>query len=558
MVDDVGKVIGTSRDSRPLEFWVGVNKNRSLQLDDVVAVKTCLPDSRAVTLYGIIDDVRSSYEGSKFDSDVFLVGQGILPVNVSTIAHAAVTRVQDDDGKEVFVPPMPGEQVDLAQGVVRERALFFDTMQRRFPVGLSRDGQVLWGNLAFLDGSQGAHVSISGVSGVATKTSYALFLLYSLFYSGSLGKDQINSKAIVFNVKGRDLMFLDKPNAKLGKEEADKYGELGLPAGPFQDVSFWSPVKKDSVEPIPELVGVRDDIVSYFWSLREFCQDRLLRFLFTEADSETSQVAYAVGVAERYLYAETQGQKEEGWVTIDGHRLTQFDDLVDLMNDKRDDIFEPSRVASPTVDAFLRRLQGAAAAMGHLVRKTDGKIEEERHRIDWRKGRLNVIDIQPLPDRGKRFVVGVILKRLMLEKESSGESRPLVFIVLDELNKYAPRDGYSPIKELVLDIAERGRSLGVVLVGAQQTASEVESRVSSMASFRVVGRLDSAESSRSEYGFLTEVARARSRILTPGRLFLYQPDIPTPLFVEFPHPGWATRQEEVGVGADRVPRIFER
>ena len=146
----------------------------------------------------------------------------------------------------------------------------------------------------------------------------------------------------------------------------------------------------------------------------------------------------------------------------------------------------------------------------------------------------------------------------MLEKESSGESRPLVFIVLDELNKYAPRDGYSPIKELVLDIAERGRSLGVVLVGAQQTASEVESRVSSMASFRVVGRLDSAESSRSEYGFLTEVARARSRILTPGRLFLYQPDIPTPLFVEFPHPGWATRQEEVGVGTDRVPRIFER
>ena len=36
-----------------------------------------------------------------------------------------------------------------------------------------------------------------------------------------------------------------------------------------------------------------------------------------------------------------------------------------------------------------------------------------------------------------------------------------MFLVLDELNKYAPREGRSPIKEVLLDIAERGRSLGV-------------------------------------------------------------------------------------------------
>ena len=65
--------------------------------------------------------------------------------------------------------------------------------------------------------------------------------------------------------------------------------------------------------------------------------------------------------------------------------------------------------------------------------------------------------------------------------------------MLDELNKYAPRQGSSPIKEVVLDIAERGRSLGVVLIGAQQTASEIERRVTANASFRVVGRLDAAE-----------------------------------------------------------------
>ena len=220
---EVGKVIGTSKDARPLEFWVGISEGQSLQLDDVVAVTTVIQGDREVTLYGIVDDVRASYEGSKFDSDVFLAVDGILPVNISTVAHVSVTRVEDSNGKEVFVPPLPGQTVNLAEGSVRDRALFFDTMQRKFPVGISRDGDVLWGNLSFLDGSQGAHVSISGVSGVATKTSYALFMLYSLFNSRSLGKDQINSKAIIFNVKGRDLMFLDQQNAKLSKVESEKY-----------------------------------------------------------------------------------------------------------------------------------------------------------------------------------------------------------------------------------------------------------------------------------------------------------------------------------------------
>ena len=88
-----------------------------------------------------------------------------------------------------------------------------------------------------------------------------------------------------------------------------------------------------------------------------------------------------------------------------------------------------------------------------------------------------MIDIHHLHDRAKRFVVGAVLKRMFEEKESLGTARPLVFVVLDELNKYAPREGSSPIKEVLLDISERGRSLGIILIGAQQTASEVESRI---------------------------------------------------------------------------------
>ena len=212
-----------------------------------------------------------------------------------------------------------------------------------------------------------------------------------------------------------------------------------------------------------------------------------------------------------------------------------------------------SRPAAPgTVAAFERRLHAAAKHVAHLIRGKDvGK--REAHLLDWRRKQVSVVDIHALHDRAKRFVVGAVLKRMFEEKESLGTSRPLVFVVLDELNKYAPRDGGSAIKEVLLDISERGRSLGIVLLGAQQTASEVEGRIVQNAALRVVGRLDPAEAERAEYGFLTAAARGRASILKPGTMIVMQPEIPTPLLVRFPFPAWATRKSEVAEAAAADP-----
>jgi DNA helicase HerA-like ATPase len=143
------------------------------------------------------------------------------------------------------------------------------------------------------------------------------------------------------------------------------------------------------------------------------------------------------------------------------------------------------------------------------------------------------------------------------EKEQSGNPRPLTFLVLDELNKYAPREGWSPIKEVLLDIAERGRSLGVILIGAEQTASEVERRIVGNSALRVVGRLDPAEAERSEYGFLSAPGRRRAAILKPGSMILQQPEIPVPLQVRFPFPAWATRASEVARSGEDPFKRFE-
>mgnify|MGYP002065160613 CR=1 FL=1 len=62
------------------------------------------------------------------------------------------------------------------------------------------------------------------------------------------------------------------------------------------------------------------------------------------------------------------------------------------------------------------------------------------------------------------------------------------------------RTSKQPKSERILDVAERGRSLGIILIGAQQTASEVERRVVANSAVRVVGRLDAAEAARGASG----------------------------------------------------------
>lgn len=169
---------------------------------------------------------------------------------------------------------------------------------------------------------------------------------------------------------------------------------------------------------------------------------------------------------------------------------------------------------------------------------------------------ITIVDINKLGGQAQKFVVGVLLKKLFYEKEKRGQN-PVVFIVLDELNKYAPREGRSPIKNLLVEIAERGRSLGIILIGAQQTASEVERRVVGQAAIRVVGRLDSAEAERPEYNFLTGSCRKRALLLKSGSMFVHQPEVPAPLLINFPFPAYATRQSEVLISEAEIAQLEE-
>ena len=83
-------------------------------------------------------------------------------------------------------------------------------------------------------------------------------------------------------------------------------------------------------------------------------------------------------------------------------------------------------------------------------------------------GNTYVVDIARLNDEEQKLVFGDVLRTVYELKAEDPENRvskkPIpekVIFFVDELNKYAPSGMRgSPILEQVLDIAERGRSLG--------------------------------------------------------------------------------------------------
>jgi DNA helicase HerA-like ATPase len=567
----VGLVLGSEATSTQ-EFKVVLHEGEYLQLDDLVVVKTHVPKVGEVDTYGIVVETSSRYEGTVFESDTFRVAvEGTFPAEKSRTATVHVVRVLP----ETWIAPDAGEAVYRATGDEREKALYVDEMRRggrdrALPVGTTRDGEPVWADVDFFDGTKGAHMSISGVSGVATKTSYALFFLRCLTaHPEILGQSARNLRTLVFNVKGEDLMFLDRPNKDFQPDDKARWERLGMDPTPFPSVSFWAPALEHAgSEGIPDSGERSSGIDAFRWTPREFIDEGLLPFVFTESNDSRNQLTF---VAERVMMQLQRFARDVGGepgavvlrdptaadddgtgpvkpfktetVVRDMHSLIEA--LAEYLEpeDAEPDWKWTGRVAQGTVSAFMRRLYGAQPRLGRLVRAGESR------KIDRAREAVTVVDIHKLHDAAQRFVVGALVKEVHDEKEGKGRF-PLSVIVLDELNKYAPREGWSPIRDTLVDIAQRGRSLGILLIGAQQSASRINPDVLTNASLKVSGRLDAAEAERAEYGWMLPSTRARARLLKPGTMVLSQPSIPAPVVLEFPYPPWATRQEEEASTSD--------
>ena len=161
-----------------------------------------------------------------------------------------------------------------------------------------------------------------------------------------------------------------------------------------------------------------------------------------------------------------------------------------------------------------------------------------------KKNEIHVIDIAKLSEDKQAFVFGDAVRAiydLQLGQYNGDDnvnppSRIVIFI--DELNKYASKDApkNSPILRQVLDVAERGRSLGVVLFAAEQFRSAIHDRVTGNCSTHAYGRTNSIEVSKTDYKSIPPVYKTMMTRLKQGEYIVQNPVFRSLLNIKFPKP----------------------
>ena len=198
---------------------------------------------------------------------------------------------------EVFVPPLPGDP-GAAGG--RGRA-------RRGAV-LRRDGAAAAGRpvarrraalprTSTSSTAPAAPTSTSaGSRGVATKTTYATFLLYSLFDSGVLGAGGRQHEGARLQRQGRGPALArpaQHPAATIGRRPATAASACPVERVPERRPSSPRPAAATPT-PVPDVASRDTGVTSFFWTLDEFCRDELLPFLFADAEDDRQQYTMVV------------------------------------------------------------------------------------------------------------------------------------------------------------------------------------------------------------------------------------------------------------------------
>jgi len=197
--------------------------------------------------------------------------------------------------KNIYTPVTSDAPVYLAAAEEIKKALGLDKIQNPLPCGFLKmyagtQKEIFLPvnmNSQFLLGPEGAHLNISGISGLAAKTSYAMFLIKSILDGGAE-----SAAFIIFNVKSKDLMAIHKPNLDENFSQiVEDYKALGLSGAPFKNVRYYAPFNENkgvttylSESAVEEYL--RENLLKKFKYIYE--DDReTLEMLFADIDDST-------------------------------------------------------------------------------------------------------------------------------------------------------------------------------------------------------------------------------------------------------------------------------
>lgn len=546
-MEKIGRIIATEKQPSTIEyftFWT--NKDIKLKPFDVVVVDHI----QKTQTFGIVEEISHMTDSPSALAGFISSDFGNVEAQSYTerIGMNYVKCKVVGNTENIYIPVQEGSHVYLADEDQIKTALGLDDVKNALPAGYiemyeggNKKTIPVNFNSHFLIGPEGAHLNISGISGLASKTSYAMFLMKAI--QDKAMKESGESVAfIIMNVKGTDLLTIDQKNER--KDELDEiapiYDLLGLDMTPFQQVHYFYPYSTDNTlytYEKPERIEERlaSGQAAQYKYLFENAEDKeTLDLLFANVDDPNdtieSIINYIIAGSGKFNGVET-------WSDFQAALKEQANPTEKASSGKEISVLSWRKFYRLFNKSYQKNKQMFTNGLG------DNGVRLRDQIAEIQKNDVFVVDVAKLDEESQGFVFGDVMRAVYNLKlgasERADEDIPdRIVIFIDELNKYASNDvpKSSPILHSLLDITERGRSLGIVLFGAEQFVSDIHKRVKGNCATQAFARTNSIEISKPDFGFVPSVYKTMLTRLKQGEYIIQNPVFRSMLNIKFPKP----------------------
>ena len=541
-INIIGKVSATEKYPSTIdEFYFWTDKKQILSPFDIIKVEH---ENSSIT-YGVVEEINHVTDALSHFTSYISSDFGDINANVGNMNRLGMNYVKARvicNTENIYTPVLDSRQVSLCNPDDVKTALGLTESEIKNPLvcgylemykGENAIKVKVILNSHFLIGPEGAHINISGISGLAAKTSYSMFLLNAIQQKFRLDSGE-SVAFVLFNVKGRDLMAIDEPNTELSNADKNIYEELDLEVEPFHNVRYYYPYGKGSQL---QSYAAPEDILSqknrhiafpYKFSFEHSLD--ILDLLLANEDDNTGTLESCVNFI---INGEGEFSGVSKWRT-----------LVDKIDNCTKTISSGGQKNEIQVASWRKFKRCVSKAINNDIfanTVTSGEVElPQEIANNLKPSEVMVIDIARLDENSQSFVFGSVARAIYdLKLGASRNDIPdKVIIFVDELNKYASTDipKNSPILKQILDIAERGRSLGIILFSVEQFRSAIHDRVKGNCATSAYGRTNAIEVSKPDYRYIPKAYQNMLTRLSPGEYVLSNPALRSLVNIRFPRP----------------------
>ena len=515
--------------------------------------------------YGVIEDIAHITDAASFLTNFISSDFGDVNAEENTLRVGMnyVTAKVVCNTNNIYIPLQSNAKVMLATAEEIEYALGLNDIRNPLVCGYlemyegTKDCEKVTLpvslNSKFIIGPEGAHLNISGISGLASKTSYAMFLLKAIQDSymkkDPKNEDEDSVAFVLFNVKGKDLLaidqindFADEQNPEAARKDTfEKYEKLKLAPEPFKNVHYYYPysipkTRHWNTYMTPEEVedNIKKKKAKKFKYIYKYDKENL-DLMFANIDDSTQTMEAIIS----YIMS---GQG-------DFNQVSDWQGFLEAIKKKcsTENAGKDKEIPVASWRKFYRIINKSITdnkIFARDIREEDGETRIGDALKYIKKNEVHVIDIAKLSEDKQAYLFGDAIRtiydlQLGQYAGEEGVNPPArIVIFIDELNKYASKETpkNSPILRQVLDVAERGRSLGVVLFAAEQFRSAIHDRVTGNCSTHAYGRTNSIEVTKSDYKSIPSVYKTMMTRLKQGEYIIQNPIFRSLLNIKFPKP----------------------